>query len=459
LGWFEENDGYVSWGRSHRFKHRVAKPAHADRLAELMAADQGDSSSLLAFGKGRSYGDSCLNRDGRLIDTSGLDRFIGFDRENGLLEAEAGVSLADVLRLLTGNGVACSWFLPVTPGTKFVSLGGAVANDVHGKNHHGAGCFGEHVESLTLLRSNGELLRCSLTENADLFRATLGGLGLTGLIVSVALRLKRATGPWMECEDVRYDTLDAFFQLTEESLGAWEYTVAWIDCLARGPRLGRGIFSRARHAVTAPDAVIRAAALEPRLRTPADFPNFALNNLTIRAFNGLYWRKAPYAPVRRIAHFDPVFYPLDAIGGWNRMYGSRGFYQYQCAVPTAVAKDAVRELLTVIASAGQGSFLAVLKTLGDRPSPGMMSFPMPGATLALDFPNNGAVTHALLDRLDEIVTAAGGRIYPAKDGRASPWAFQAGYPQLEAFSRFVDPGFSSSFWRRVGAGRQGAGAS
>lgn len=474
---FSYSEAYAAWGRAHRFGHRVARPAFADELPSTLAAAPG---TALAYGVGRSYGDECLNRDGALIDMRGLNRFIRFDRETGVLEAEAGVTLADILRLTAGAGPnegagqegagqGARWFLPVTPGTKFVTLGGAVANDVHGKNHHAAGCFGNHVLSLRLLRSDGSLLNCSPDENAALFRATIGGMGLTGLIQSAAVQLKAVPGPWMEAEDIRYGALDDFFILATESERHWEYTVAWIDCLASGPALGRGIFSRARHCEHAPvgargeRAPVGAgagaqAAFEPKLAMPLDFPNFALNNLSIRAFNALYWRKAATVPARRIVGYDPVFYPLDAIGQWNRMYGRRGFYQYQCAVPTATARDAVRELLTAIAAAGQGSFLAVLKTLGDVASPGMMSFPTPGATLALDFPNNGTATHRLLDRLDAIVAAAGGRLYAAKDGRMSPRMFQQGYPQWVDFARHVDPKFSSSLWRRVTAATTGAAA-
>lgn len=447
---FHENENYVGWGRAHRFSHRVALPAYRDELPGLMAAAAAESASVLAFGKGRSYGDSCLNGGGALIDMSRLDRVMRFDRDAGVLEAEAGLTLAEILRVLAGpDGAGTGWFPPVTPGTKFVTLGGAVANDVHGKNHHTAGCFGNHVESLRLLRSDGSLLTCSPTENVDLFRATIGGLGLTGLIVSVALRLKRVPGLWMETQDVRYRSLDDFFTLNDETSDDWEYTVAWLDCLASGAELGRGVFSRSRHVAGGNDKGGVAAAFEPRLSMPVDFPGAALNNLSVRAFNALYWRKASFTPVVRPSHFDPVFYPLDAIGRWNRMYGRRGFYQYQCVTPHAVAKDAVREMLAAVAAAGQGSFLAVLKTLGDVPSPGMLSFPMPGVTLALDFPNKGASTHRLLDRLDAITAAAGGRLYPAKDGRMSPGCFLAGYPQWETFSRFIDPKFSSSFRRRV----------
>jgi FAD/FMN-containing dehydrogenase len=455
---FQDSRTYRAWGRAHRFTHAVARPRFADEAASLLAAPDGPApvlpASVLPYGMGRSYGDSCLNRDGGLIDARGLDRFVAFDRQTGLLEVEGGVTLADILRVLDGARPGePRWFLPVTPGTKFVTVGGAIANDVHGKNHHEAGTFGRHVAGLALLRSDGRVLDCSMTDNPELFAATIGGLGLTGLILRATIRLKPVPGPWLESEDIRYDTLEDFFALSAESLAGWEYSVAWIDCLATGRSLGRGIFTRSRHTDAGPAGAPAGAkphtAYEPRLSVPLDFPGFALNKLSITAFNALYRRRIPAGGKRGTLHYDPVFYPLDAIGLWNRMYGARGFYQYQCAVPTAGAAETVRALLETIAAAGQGSFLAVLKTLGDVPSPGLLSFPMPGVTLALDFPNTGAATHALLDRLDAIVAAAGGRLYPAKDGRMPAGLFQGGYPRWREFAAHIDPRFSSSFWRRV----------
>ncbi len=447
---FHPRQDYLAWGRVHRFTHHVARPAFADELPGVLAAR--GTMSLLGSGARRSYGDSGLNADNALIDMRGLDHVIAFDAATGVLDAEAGVILADILHLLArpANG-AGTWFLPVTPGTKFVSLGGAIASDVHGKNHHGAGCIGNHLLSFRLLRSDGATVTCSPDENADLFKATIGGLGLTGLIVSVRVALKRVPGPWLEHEEFRYGDLNSFYRLAEESLADWEYTVAWIDCLASGAELGRGIFARSRHA-DASTAKPAVAAVAPRIALPVDLPSFALNSATVKAYNNWRWRSRSDEPVRHIVPFEPAFYPLDAIGQWNRLYGSRGFFQYQFVVPSPHDKDAIRAVLTEISRAGMGSFLAVLKTFGDRPSPGMMSFPMPGTTLALDFPNTGARTHALLDRLDDIVIGAGGRIYAAKDGRMSAKAFQQGYPMWQSFARQVDPHFSSSFWRRVTEG-------
>lgn len=433
-----------AWGRAHRFVHHVAQPAFADELPGIVAARE--TRSLLARGLGRSYGDSALNADNILIDMRTIDHVRAFNPATGVLDAEAGMSLKDILALAAFHGE--KWFLPVSPGTKFVTLGGAIANDVHGKNHHGAGCFGNHVLSLRLLRSDGTIVECAPDQNAGLFSATIGGMGLTGLILSARLALKAVPGPWFESEDIRYDGLDDFYRLTADSLADWEYTVAWIDCLSGGDGLGRGIFSRARH-VASPGKRRSAPVQSPRFALPLDFPNFALNKMTLAAFNALYLRRAPKTPQRKIVPYEKALYPLDAIGGFNRMYGRRGFYQYQCVIPTTGERDATRALLQEISKAGVGSFLAVLKTMGDKPSPGIMSFPMAGTTLALDFANDGAQTLSLLTRLDAITRAAGGRVYPAKDGRVSAPDFQAGYPMWRDFARHTDPGFSSSFWRRV----------
>jgi L-gulonolactone oxidase len=259
----------------------------------------------------------------------------------------------------------------------------------------------------------------------------------------------RVPGLWVEVEDQRYDDLDAFHRLADEGREDWPYDVAWIDCMAAGGKLGRGVFTRSRH-VARPVGGKAHSVRTPRLTLPIELPEFAMNRFTIGAFNALLWHKAPAKPQRRLVHFDPVFYPLDAIAHWNRLYGRRGFYQFQCVIPTATAQPAVRALLQSIAAGGEGSFLGVLKTFGERPSPGLLSFPMPGTTLALDFPNRGARTLKLLDRLHAITREAGGRLYPAKDGCMSADDFQRGYPRWREYEPHIDPQCSSSFWRRVG---------
>lgn len=439
---FAPRDDLLSWGRVLRARHAAARPRWRDELPTLVQEGAADGRKLLAIGLGRSYGDSGLNPDGAVIDMTGLDRAIAFDPASQVLRAEAGMSLDALLAIIVPRG----FFLPVTPGTRYVTLGGAVANDVHGKNHHRAGTIGRWVRRLGLLRSDGGIVELGPDDNSGLFAATIGGLGLTGLIVWVEIELIPIASTMMDVETIPFGALDEFFSLAAESDGAFDYTVAWIDCLAGGDALGRGILSRARHAASGP------LTAKTRRAAPAlwfDPPAFVLSGRTVRAFNELYYRNGRRNAGRATVPYEPFFYPLDRIGGWNRLYGKQGLYQYQSVVPPGVARDATRAMVEAISAAGEGSFLAVLKTFGDMPSPGMLSFPRSGTTLALDFANRGASTLALMERLDAIVREAGGRLYPAKDGRIPAAMFQAGYPNLREFARHVDPGFSSSFWRRV----------
>ena len=429
---------HPSWGR-----YPASQPARVQRPGARPSALPASDTPVLAYGNGRSYGDSCLNNDGMLLDMGSLDRFIAFDPATGVIECEAGVLLADILELVVPQG----WFLPVTPGTQFVSVGGAIANDVHGKNHHVAGTFGCHVRELELLRSNGQTVVCTPEQNADLFAATVGGLGLTGLLTRATIALKRIEGPYMDVDTLRFANLDEFFDISAASDRDYEYTVAWVDCSARGANLGRGWFMRANHKPAL------GQQPDPRKRGGPTFPFVTpvsmINPLTLRPLNTLYFRRKFKARSRDTQHYQPYFYPLDGIKHWNRAYGPNGFLQYQCVVPHADARTAVAELLERIAAAGAGSFLSVLKVFGDVQSPGLMSFPRPGVTLALDFPNRGRETFELLDALDDIVRAAGGAVYPAKDARMSAAAFGEYFPNLERFQGFVDPAFSSNFWRRV----------
>lgn len=434
-----DDDGLVAWGRVHPGRQRVAAPAWPSELAAAARASAGVGGTTLARGLGRSYGDSGLNLGGGVVAMAGLDRAIAFDRRAGVLRADAGMSLDAVLRM----AVPAGWFLPVTPGTKFVTLGGAVANDVHGKNHHVAGCFGRHVRKLALWRSDRGLIECCPEEEPELFRATIGGLGLTGIMLWVELALLPVRSSLMTVENHRFDGLDGFFRLSGESAG-WPYTVAWVDTLATGAGLGRGVFSRGRHADAGPLAAHRGGGPS----VPFDAPGLLLNRWTVGAFNRLYHAR-PGATFRGTQPYDPFFYPLDRLRSWNRLYGPRGFYQWQCVVPPGAARQAVRELLERIARSGEASFLAVLKEFGDLPSPGLLSFPAAGTTLALDFPNRGGRTLALLADLDRVVADAGGRLYPAKDGRMPAAMFRAGYPAWRHLETLRDPLLLSSFWRRV----------
>ena len=428
-----------SWGRVLHFEQEVLNfSSRNDKLSPPVDPKR----TFLAYGNGRSYGDSCLNDGGVAVKTRALDRFIDFDPAGGILICEAGVLLADILSLAVPQG----WFLPVTPGTRFVTVGGAIANDVHGKNHHIAGTFGRHLLGFELLRSDGRRIDCTPRENTDFFAASIGGLGLTGLITQATLQLRRIRSPWIETETIRFQSLDEFFALCADSDQDYEYTVSWVDCAGSGKRLGRGLFMRGNHA---PAPALADAYSEKNRTFPFVPPLSLVNPLSLKAFNGLYYRKQWQKHSRAIQHYQPFFYPLDGLLEWNRMYGPNGFYQYQCVLPGPAGAAAVAEMLGEIANSGMGSFLAVLKLCGDAGSPGMLSFPLPGVSLALDFPNRGAALHKLFKRLDQITAATGGRLYPAKDGRMPGQLFRAGYPRWQEFSHYIDPQFSSSFWRRV----------
>ena len=430
-----------SWGNVIHAPHALYDlRARDDRFPQVAAP-----SKVLPFGNGRSYGDSCLNVGGALLQTRALDRFIAFDRDTGVLACEAGVLLADILRLVVPQG----WFLAAVPGTCYVTVGGAIANDVHGKNHHREGTFGRHVRQLELLRSNGTRTVCSPAENPAWFAATVGGLGLTGVITWAELQLRRIPGPWLDVESVRFANVGEFFALSEESERNFEYTVAWIDCLSRGKRLGRGILQRANHGQEQPRAV---APAERNRSVPFPPPVSLVNGLSLRVFNTFHYHRQLARQRRTRDYFRSFFFPLDGLLHWNRLYGPKGFYQYQCVVPTPHAREATVELLETIARSGQGSFLAVLKGFGSVASPGMLSFPRPGITLALDFPNKGLALERLFESLDSILTTAGGALYPAKDGRMPGTLFRAGYPRWQEFSEYIDPACSSSFWRRVTEG-------
>lgn len=424
-----------SWGRLSVHDHEVIRlddPSSAH--VHLRARQPG-----IAFGNGRSYGDICLNPQGVLWHTAGLDHFVDWDPKTGRLQCEAGVLLQDIQRLSVPQG----WMLAVTPGTQLITVGGAIANDVHGKNHHALGTFGDHVIRLWLARTDGTLIECGPTLQPRWFAATVGGLGLTGLIVRAELQLRKVAGPWLETETLTFSGLEEFFQLADDSEASWQQTVSWIDCLAGEPV--RGIFMRAnpsleRHGPKPKDG---------GLRVPLTPPFSMVNQLTLRPFNTFYYHLKRLGKKVALAHYEPFNYPLDNVLNWNRMYGPKGFYQYQSVVPRAAGLEATRTMLNEIAKSGQGSFLAVLKTFGDRPSPGMLSFPRAGVTLAMDFPNRGPDTIRLFDRLDAVVGAAKGALYPAKDARMPREMFEQGFPGFSEFSPFRDPGISSSMSRRL----------
>jgi len=433
-------NNYQSWGR---YPYTLQRAIPLRWRNQPLPVPENTGETLLPYGLGRSYGDVCLNDRGIILTTGDLNHFISFEVETGILRCEAGVSLGEILELVVPAG----WFLPTTPGTKFVTMGGAIANDVHGKNHHGAGTFGRHVLQFELLRSNGERLLCSPTSNQSYYAATIGGLGLTGLITWAEIKLQKIHHRAMQTETLVFANLEEFFELTQQSDQYFDYTVSWIDCTAQDNQLGRGVFFRGNH-VKLEEVPAKWKVPSRTIKMPMNLPSIALNGWTVSKFNEWYYNYQKKKSAPQLQDYDPFFYPLDAILNWNRLYGKRGFLQYQCVVPTE-EPQVIKELLQIISTAGLSSFLAVLKTFGEIVSPGMMSFPRKGVTLALDFPLKGAKTFELLERLDDLVRAAKGAVYLAKDARLSTRNFQIYYPQWTEFAKYIDPKFSSSLWRRV----------
>lgn len=434
---------FESWGRFPKVSHLGEITPKS--INKVKSAIESVDSLILPRGKGRSYGDSCLNEGGYLLSTKLLDRFNDFNPETGILRCESGVTLDEILQVFVPKG----WFLPVTPGTKFVTVGGAIANDIHGKNHHKAGTFGNHVVRFELERSDGTRILCSRDTNADWFKATIGGLGLTGVILWAEFALKPIHGPYIEMESIKFKNLDEFFLISKECEQDYEYTVSWLDCLSDSDKV-RGIFMRGNHSDSEETNTSKVLHESSTWKTfPFDAPSFLLSTATIKLFNFLYYNKQMEKYKRNNVHYDPFFYPLDKINKWNRMYGKRGFLQWQCVVPTTDENKAIKMILLRITKSKLGSFLVVLKEFGDLPSQGMLSFPMPGVTLALDFPNVGKRLFSLLDKLDEIVIDFGGRIYPAKDARMARKTFQSSFPEFGNFLKYVDSKISSSFYRRV----------
>ncbi len=417
----------AGWGRYPRYRSALVEPGGPQDLPRHIANRRG----VVARGNGRAYGDAAIG-ERITLSTRALNRIRAFDRSTGRITVEAGVLLSDLLDVAMPRG----FFPPVVPGTKFVTIGGMVASDVHGKNHHVSGGFGDHVEALTLMLPDGESVTCTRGENTGLFAATIGGMGLTGTIIDVTFDLEPIETGWMRQTTTVAPDLDAALKALQDTQSS-TFTVAWIDCLARGAALGRSLVFAAEFATEQdlragkPDADLYPPARLGRLAVPFDLPSFTLNRLSVAAFNELYYRlgaRQAGAPI--LVEWDPYFFPLDGIGSWNRIYGGRGFLQYQCVVPTRTAKPVLGEILERVGRHGSTSFLAVLKALG--PSHGLLSFPMEGFTLTLDLPVNDTV-FPLLDGFDDLVVAAGGRLYLAKDARQSAETFEAGYPDLSRF--------------------------
>lgn len=436
----------ANWGNYPRVEGRLRSFDSLPRARRLLE----EEGPWIPRGNGRSYGDASLGA--AMLSTLRYNRFLAFDESTGFLRCQAGVMLSEILDVFVPRG----WFLPVTPGTKLITVGGAIGADVHGKNHHVEGCFGRHVERMELLRSDGEVAVCTPTENADLFRKTIGGMGLTGVILTADFRLRRIPSAYIQEETVRAPNLDAIMDLFEAS-GGWTYSVAWIDCLARGGAMGRSIMMRGEHAPA--DALRRSAQRDAPLVRPAHkplsvpfmFPGFVLNPLTMKSFNVLYYHKHPGGAHRRVIDYDAFFYPLDGILHWNRIYGTKGFTQYQFVLPKAASREGLKKILSRIAGSGWGSFLAVLKLFG--PQDDFLSFPMEGYTLALDFPVRPGLFE-LFQELDRMVQDYGGRLYLAKDARMTAEMFRRTYAHAEEYREWLaaqpGPRFRSMQSRRIG---------
>lgn len=430
---------YSSFGRIVPAERRAIG---VDEAGARLRSGETPVQTMLPVGNTRSYGDSCHNDVGTLVDTREANRILSFDPDTGVFEAEPGIMLSDIIAHAGPHG----FYPAVVPGTQFVTLGGAIANDVHGKNHHRRGTFGCHVLSIRLLRSDGKTYHCTRKQNAELFGATIGGLGLTGLILSATIRLMRVSSLDIDQSVIPFDNLDGFFDRVREADARNEYAVAWLDQLASGRAAGRGVLLTGNHAEDGPGENEQAGQ---KLSVPFQPPINLLTPAFLRMFNAAYYYgKSRQTDVQRIAH-QPFFFPLDGLGHWNRLYGPRGLYQHQSVVPEETARDALPELLSAARKSGQASFLTVLKRFGDIVSPGLLSFPKAGFTLTLDFPNRGARTRDLLDTLDRITIDAGGRINPYKDARMSAEAFQASFPGWERLEACRDPAFMSDFWRRT----------
>ena len=437
-----KNSTLAGWGRFAATQARVARPERQSELDRVLA-DAG--ATLIARGAGKAYGDAAQNDGAAVANTLRLDRLLAFDAATGVLECEAGVTFRTLLDMFVPKG----FVPPVSPGTASATVGGALAADVHGKNHDRNGSFGDHVLWFDLLCADGQTRRVSPESHADLFAATIGGMGLTGIVRRLGLRMLPGTGH-VRVETQRIADLEAFFAAFEAARATATFSVGWIDALARGAKLGRGVFETAEFAPAAPTA--RAPKTLP---IPLDFPPFALSRLSVGAFNELYWRRAPSQKRASVRPLDAFFYPLDRLADWNRLYGKRGFFQFQSVVPDATAFAATRKMLEAVSAAGTASFLAVLKTLGG-PGRGLLSFPLRGVTLALDVPNAPGATE-LMATLERLALEAGGRIYLAKDALQAPATFRAGYPNLPAFEECLrrwDPQrrFASDLSRRLGIG-------
>ncbi|MEO1517433.1 MAG: FAD-binding oxidoreductase [Bacteroidota bacterium] len=415
----------ANWGNYPRQEAVVYSSAFEEDIRRCVQ----EAPSLLARGNGRCYGDAALNE--HVFSTHQLDKLLQLDEDKGILECQSGVLLSEILSVIVPKG----FFLPVTPGTKFISVGGAIAADIHGKNHHKEGSFSRHLISLALMDAEGDIQLCSRQHNAHLFWQTVGGMGLTGIILTARFHLKRIESAYIRQESLRAANLEKVMQLFEAS-ESWTYTVAWIDCLQKGNKMGRSVLHRGEHAERGelPMRLQKQPLALPssrQLSMPFYLPGFVLNSLSVKAFNFLYYHRHGATASSRIVSYEPFFYPLDAILHWNRMYGKNGFIQYQFVLPKAQSESGLAAVLACIQKAGAGSFLSVLKLFGAGESAAPHSFPEEGYTLALDFKISKDLP-ALVSRLDSLVSQYGGKVYLAKDAFSKPQLSGLDYGKMGA---------------------------
>ena len=432
----------LSWGRYPHSPQNLKSMYWPEEVSSSIKNIHEDGlKTTLAYGKGRSYGDSCLADSDHILCMSDIDRVLGFNQNTGVISVQSGLTIDRLISIVLPRG----WFMPVTPGTKYVTLGGAVANDIHGKNHHMVGTFGRYIKKIILYRSCEGVIECSPTRHAALFKATIGGLGLTGIILSVEFQLKKIASNAIHQQTERFTSLDEYFELSKLHDPNNEYAVAWLDCIAKGKNFGRGHYITGTHSKEGSLDVIE----DGKLNVPFDLPFSLINASSLRIFNEIYFHKQFKKISYESIDYNKFFYPLDSIGHWNRIYGRNGFQQYQCVIPKKDQKIILKNVMKEISKTNTGSFLAVLKTFGKLKSPGLISFPMEGTTLALDFPQKYVEDKKLFGRLDSLVDEAGGRLYPAKDAHMSKEHFKRAYPDWIGLEKIRDPKLLSKFWRRV----------
>lgn len=427
-----------SWGRQPQKKQKELIVVRD--LIETQIKDYSKSEEVLPYGQGRSYGDSCLNTQGVLLSSEQINHFISFDKEQGIIESYAGVTLEDLLELIVPEG----WFLPVSPGTKYISLGGAVANDIHGKNHHIEGTFGNHVLEINLVRSNGEKIKCSKEQNSDLYSATIGGLGLTGFILSIKIKLKKISSAFIDVETFKFKGFSEFMHLTQQSDSNYEYTVSWFDCMVDNAEEIKGLFMRGNHSQEG-----KLCSKNKKLANIPIIPKFSfVNKLSMKLFNNLYYLKQISKFNKSRLHYDLFFYPLDLVPNWNLLYGQSGFVQLQFVIPIETAHKTIDKVILLIKKYQTGSSISVLKAFGEMKSPGLLSFPRKGITIAMDFPYKSD-TKEMMHKIYDLILEQQGAIYPAKDMLMSSDHFTKSFDNIDIFKNFIDPRFNSDLWQRV----------